>query len=1278
MPRPERPLDPGDDPLLEFAADLRRLREKAGNPTYRELGRRAHYSAGTLSEAAGGKKMPSLAVTLAYVRACDGSEQEWEARWHDVTERMRPEVNDSPAVSPNGESAPYIGLTAFGPEDSGRFFGRERLVEKLVTRLSRQRFLAVLGASGSGKSSLLRAGLLSAVRGVSGGNGDSAPVLLMNPGSRPLQECAVQFGAALGLAAGGLLAEFAEYPRNLGLAARQLVADRDGDVVLIVDQFEEVFTLCQDAEERARFLSALVTATTDPESRTRVVLGIRTDFYTHCARHSELVEAMQDAQVLVGPMTTEELRQAISRPAIDAGYRVENALVSRLVADATGQAGVLPLLSHALLETWRRRHGNILTLTGYESTGGIERSVAQTSEHTFTALSERQQRLANQIFLRMTALGEGTEDTKRRITRDEVDADDPDVAVVLDRLASSRLVTLDDNGIEIAHEALIRGWPRLREWLAEDREGLRVHRQLTEATDAWESVGRDDGWLYRGTRLAIAREWAAGHDTALSQRERRFLDASVAIETREQAIARRRTQRLRQLVALLAVLLVLATAATVYAVRAEQTATSQRNSALAQKVAGQALEMRATNPALAAQLALAAYRVDPSVETRSSVLGMFGTPYSTRVSGHGNRINATALRGDGQVLVTGSWDHTAKLWDVKDSHHPVELGTLSGHTGNVNSVAFSADGGAVATAGWDKTARLWNVSDPAKPGPGVVVGEHPSRVNAVAFSPTAQVLATSDGAGTVRLFDVRDLGRPVLLASLSGHNGNINGLTYSPDGRTLASTGTDTTVRLWDVADPAKARPLGVASGHTGIVHAAAFSPDGRTLATASADQTSRLWSLADLMAPAPLSTMSGHKAIVRSVAFSPDGTTLVSTGFDRAARLWDITDPKSPREKPALAGHTAAVVWATFSRDGRTLATASDDQSARLWDLPGPAISGPAKAACRAVFSPDGRILATGSHDGKVRLTDVGDRRNHRVLGEITGFGDAACGLSFSADGRTIAVGSWDHTMRLVDVTDPRKPVDAGIFSKPADEIDAVAFSPDGRTLATAGDGHTVKLWDVANIAKPVELATLTGHDDDVHSIAFSPDGRTLLTGGWDHTARLWDISAAKSPKPLSVLKGHTDTVFTVAYSPDGKLAATGSADRTSRVWNVSDPAAAKETAVLAGHTDNIISVAFSGDGKTFATGSYDRSVRLWDVSDPAAVRESASLTEDRDRVYAVAFAPDGHTLAGAVADGIVRLWETGPERAAERICAAVHPRITAAEWEQRLPGLDYQPPCP
>ncbi len=1261
MPRPERPLDPGDDLLTEFAADLRRLRESAGNPTYRELGRRAHYSAGTLSEAAGGRKLPSLAVTLAYVRACGGAPGEWEERWHAVAEESRRDGADSPPEPESGEIPPYVGLSAFTSADARRFFGRDKLIEKLVARLAGQRFLAVLGASGSGKSSLLRAGLLPAVKG---------PVVLLTPGARPLQECAVKFAAALGVPAGALLDDFAAHPRNLGLAARQLTDDGAEDVVLVVDQFEEVFTLCQDEQERARFLDALVAATAGPDSRTRVVLGIRTDFYTHCARHAVLAEAMQDAQVLVGPMTTEELRQAISRPAVDTGHRVENALVSRLVADATGQPGVLPLLSHALLETWRRRRGTTLTLAGYESTGGIERAIAQTSEGTFGKLSGRQQRLARQIFLRMTALGEGTEDTKRRIGRAELDTDDEDTAVVLGELASARLVALDDTGIEIAHEALIRGWPRLREWLTQDREGLRVHRQLTEATDAWESVDEDPGWLYRGTRLAVAREWAARQDAALSRRERRFLDASLAVEHAERERDRRRTRRLRQLVALLAVLLVFAVGATVYAVRAESTATDQRNNALAQKVASQALAMRATNPALAAQLALAAYRLDPGADERSSVLGMFATPYSTRLTGHTGRVNTVALRPDGRVMATASWDNTARLWDIADPHHPVPLGTLGGHTANVNNVAFAADGRTAATASFDGTVRVWDVSDPARPGPGTVIEKHEGKAYAVAFSPAGPLLATADVTGTLRLYDTTDPARPRPLGELTGHTSYVNNLAFSADGKLLASASADKTARLWDVASRTQ---LGVATGHTDVVHSVAFSPGGHTLATASQDQTARLWDVTDPARPAQLASLTAHKATVRSVAFTADGRTLATTGFDRTARLWDVTDPKQPRERLALPGHIGVVGSAVFTRDGRTLATASDDQTARLWDLPGPGIPAHTAQACHVAFGRDGRLLATSGYDEAVRLYDRADPAAPRLLATIGGFGNAVCGVAISPDGRTLATGSWDHTMAVRDITDPAHPGPQTVFNRYHDDIDAVAFSPDGRFLATAGDGHTARLWDLADRLHPVEIAKLEGHEDDVHTLAFSPDGRTLATAGWDHTARLWDVSAPRAPRTLAKLDGHTDTIFSVAFSPDGKRVATASADRTVRLWDVTTPAPV--ATVLAGHTDIVMSVSFSGDGRTLATGSYDRSVRLWDV---ATAAPAAVLPEERDRVYAVQYAPDGHTLAGAGADGTVRLWETDPGRAAERICAVAAPRISEAEWTASLPGLDYTPPCP
>ncbi|WP_329080575.1 nSTAND1 domain-containing NTPase [Streptosporangium sp. NBC_01469] len=872
MPRRERPLDDGDDRLLRFAADLRRLRVKAGNPSYRELAKRAHYSAGTLSEAAGGRKLPSMAVTVAYAKACGADPAEWEARWRSLAEESnRPDPSETA-----GETPPYVGLRSFGPKDANRFFGRERLVEKVVAHLSRHRFIAVLGASGSGKSSLLRAGLVPAL--------GSHPVLAITPGTHPLRECAVHLAARLGVTPGGLLAELTGDPRNLGLATRQLLARHASatDVVLVVDQFEEIFTLCPDLAERAAFIAALVAAARDPDSRTRVILGVRTDFYPHCARYPDLAEVLQDSQVLVGPMTTEELRRAITQPAVDMGYRVEVALVSRLVADATGQPGVLPLVSHALLEAWGRRRGNTVTLAGYEATGGIERAVARTSEEVYSALGPERQALARQVFLRLTALGEGTEDTKRRISRGEIDH--PDTAAVLERLAGARLVTLDDDTVELAHEEVIRSWPRLRDWLTEDREGLRIHRRITEAAQAWESEDRDEGALYRGTRLAVARDWAAGNHSLLSPGERGFLEAGIAAEAREQEATRRRTRRLRQLAALLAVLLVLATTTTVYAFRAQRTATQQRDIALSQKVAAEATDLRDANPALSAQLSLAAYRLSPTGEARDSLLGTFAVPYATRLTGHGSRVNTVAVSADGRRLVTASRDRTVRVWDVGDPHRPRHLLTLTGHSDNVNAAAFSPDGRTVATAAWDNTARLWDITAPGRPRQ-LAVLPHPMGVNAVAFSPDGHTVATAGSDRTARLWNVRD---HRLRATLTGHGDGLVSVAFSPDGRTLATASFDDTARLWDIADPRRPVPLAAPIGHTDSVNMVAFSPDGRLLATAGNDGTTRVWDLTDPRRPRQRTSLEAHTDRVSLVAFSPDRHTVATGGYDRTALLWE------------------------------------------------------------------------------------------------------------------------------------------------------------------------------------------------------------------------------------------------------------------------------------------------------------------------------------------------------------------------------------------------------
>jgi energy-coupling factor transporter ATP-binding protein EcfA2 len=687
-------LDGGNGLLVRFAADLRQLREQAGSPTYRELSRRAYYSAAALSDAAGGRKLPSLAVALAYVAACGGDTTAWEQRWRTIASELADTTTAQPT---NGavESAPYVGLAAFQPEDADRFFGREHLVAQLSTRVTQQRFVVVIGPSGSGKSSVLRAGLIHHhVRSQGLATTPDSPLLIMTPGPYPLDECAARLAALIHTSPTPVHEGLRTNPRSLHLTALQALSGQppNTELLIVVDQFEEIFTLCQNSDERTQFLQVLRSAADAPNSRTRVVLGIRADFYGHCTHHPELIDTLRDAVVPVGPMRTEELRSAIIQPALNAGLRVETSLVSQMIADSTGQPGMLPLLSHALLETWRRRQGTTLTLAGYLATGGITQSIARTAETVYAALSERQQQWARQLFIRLVALGEGSGDTKRRLPRAELELDDPANIAVVERLAQARLLMLDRDSVEISHEALIRCWPRLHEWLTTDREGIRIHRQLTEAANTWESLRHDPGALYRGGRLDLTDQWATtSGDGMLTVREREFLRASLTVQTAEQTAVRRRTRRLGQMLALLTVLLVAAGTATGYAIHAQRQANDQRNRALAQNVLSQATALNATNSALAWQLGVAAYRLAPLPDVRGALLTMMSAPFATPLTDPGKSLGSVAFTPNGHLLATSGIDQSAtslsspssddvRLWDVSDSAHPRGLARLTGLT----------------------------------------------------------------------------------------------------------------------------------------------------------------------------------------------------------------------------------------------------------------------------------------------------------------------------------------------------------------------------------------------------------------------------------------------------------------------------------------------------------------------------------------------------------------------------------------------------------------------
>ncbi|MEV6717475.1 helix-turn-helix domain-containing protein [Lentzea sp. NPDC051208] len=907
MPRGERELVRDGSSLVEFAADLRLLRAKAGTPSYRDMGRTAHYSATTLSDAANGRKLPSLAVTLAFVRACDGDEAEWEQRWHAIAA----ELNENSAMTSAGEKvsgAPYVGLRAFGPDDTHLFFGRERLVAEVLGK--RQRLVLLFGASGSGKSSVLRAGVVPALTAA------GKTTLLFTPGTHPIEQCSVVLASKLGVTARTVMDEWRD-DRALHRFVSQL--STDDETVIVIDQFEEVFTLCGDEDERARFIAALATAATTPGSRCRVLLGMRSDFFAHCSAHPALLDAMPDGQVVVGPMSAEELRQAIVAPARRMNCTVESPLVAELITQAHGRPGVLPLLSHVLLEVWTRRSGNRLSVAGFQQAGGLDGALSRTAEEVFTGLDEAQQQLARMLFGRLVALGEGTEDTKRRLDISEL-SDAPDVAAVLDAFTAARLLTKDGDGVEIAHEALIRAWPRLHGWLRDDRESLRLHRQLADATDAWEAVGEDSGALYRGTRLAMTLGWAAENDAVLTPRERHFLKASRSAEITS-------SRRLRRLVVLLSVVSLVAVTATIVAGNARRTATEQHNAVRAQVVAGEAAALYPTNPQLAVQLALAAHRLAPSTHTKAGLASTL--PLS--VLWHPAEIIAVAVSPDGKTVATGSDDHNVRLWNVTDLRKPLNIATLTGHTETVYSVAFSPDGRTLATSGFDRDVRLWNITD---------------------------------------------LQNPKQIATLTGHTENVHSVAFSPDGRTLVSASWDRTIRLWDLANP---RQVTVVDGFVDILYDARFSPDGRTVAVAGDTVGIWLFDVTDPERPAQLSTIPGHDGGVYEVAFSPDGHTLATAGDDRTARLWDVSDPRRPAELATLKGHNDNVYSVAFSPGGRTLATAGDDLTVRLWNVTdlrhvtGPVtLSGHADAVEVVIFSPDGRTLFTGGWDKTARLLDT------------------------------------------------------------------------------------------------------------------------------------------------------------------------------------------------------------------------------------------------------------------------------------------------------------------
>ncbi|MGX7829549.1 nSTAND1 domain-containing NTPase [Actinokineospora sp. 24-640] len=912
MPRAERPLVPDGSALVEFAAELRKLRQEAGTPSYRELARRAHFSSTTLSDAAGGKRMPSLAATVAYVQACGGDVGAWEQRWRDLVRTTAPFSGPRHEAA---ERAPYVGLAAYRVEDADWFHGREALVDDLSALVADRRFVTVVGPSGVGKSSLLRAGLVSRLRS------RGVPVVLFTPGSHPVEECAVGLARLLGGTPAVTQAELVSDPRGLHRLVRQARAlEQDTDLVLVIDQFEELFTLCRDSEERSTFIDLLARAWRADSSRCRVVIGIRADFYGHCLLDAELTRAVREAHLAVGPMTVDELRRAIVGPAQRSDCVVESALLTTLVAQATGHAGALPLLSHALLETWRYRKGNTLTLAGYERTGAIDGALARTAEDVFAALDPMQQIATRNLFLRLVELGEGTQDTKRRVARTEFD---PEVDAIITRFADARLLVLTSHEVESAHEALLGGWPRLRAWLAADRDGQRLHRQLTEAAATWVQHHRDHGALLRGARLSIIAEWARDR-TRLNRTEREFLDTSVAAEHRERRGVRRRAFILRACVVLLVVLVVTVTTT---AIRANR----QRDMAVALHVVRLADDLLDSDPRLAARMSLVAYRLHPTQVTREALI-------STSAAATAVPLNTLSFHSTidplGRFLAFGDRATDTTVLSATTATGITEVARL---IGGDRSAVYSHNGDMMATVDKNATVRLFDIAEPRPP---YLMSTLPMKAQDVQFGNHGDVLVATEVAQAPRdpdgpptrwknapdshLWDISDPRQPRHLATLPDSSAEV--IKFSPDGRAVVAVdlpdGTGAgKITVWTFHPREAPRLAGRLDtiGHHEAIDAAFL--DSYRLVVLNTRGDLWIWDLSEPITARPIADLDSYTQNVGQIALSPGKQKIGTAGVDTGPMVWDVASPTSHTLAAELRRPSETMIASlAFSRDGGTL----------------------------------------------------------------------------------------------------------------------------------------------------------------------------------------------------------------------------------------------------------------------------------------------------------------------------------------------------------------------
>jgi WD40 repeat protein len=1163
-----------------------------------------------------------------------------------IEQRTREWTPGSDGPGRNGprwtDGCPYRGLLPYGQAHEAVFYGRDRLTAALAGTLAQAGVVMVTGASGAGKTSLLQAGLVPALaRGVQVPGSSSWVRVAMTPGPRPLTELSARLAELGDRDPAVIRKSLADAPEDAHLLISELVGDcaEAAPLILIVDQFEEIFAAGDEegALERAAFIDAVCAAASRPtgprgEPPAVVVIAVRGDYWDRCAAYPQLVPAMQRGQIVVGPMSEADRRRVITGPAEASGLTVEPDLVGAILADlraaGDGGVGILPLLSQAMMLTWEGRDGGQLTRQGYQDAGnraGIARAIEVAAETAYGGLTEDQQAIAREVFRRMTAMGPDRRPSRRAVTGRELRSRWPknqgsEVDAVLEAFARARLLVLDADRTEIAHDVLLQAWPRLRAWLAEDETSMILYGQLAEDVTQWRASGDDRALLYHGVQLAATRQatrvWAAdpGRYPALSTSEADFLRAS------DRALTRGRWRR-RALATLVAVVVIAAlTGAGILVKNARSTAAQQSTAAVAQRLAVQSTALDASDPVTAALLAGAAWRLAPTAQARYSLLQSLAQPVRGVLTAPSGVVTALAYSPDGNMMAAGYSGGAIRLWDLA-SHRTVSATTWGA---TPLALAFTSGGkqleaaGAGAVGSWNLTSQARITTRPLA---------SPAQGSAVAFSPDGGTVATGGADGNIRLWDTatgKEVGAP-----MSSDVSPVDAVAFSPGGTLMAAASTDGNVQLWDTA--------------TGQVAGPALIPNG---------------------------------AAVDTLAFSPDGKLLATGGRDGTARVWDVT---SGSQAGATMATGDTVSGLAFGSGGTTLATAESDGATELWNVAtqtqtGAALTMPGSAAVSALaFSPAADALATGNGDGSIQLWDAAGFHQPSAPLPVGPVGPAAAAAgrspaAFSAGGDLLATSDGHGIIRIWDVASRRL---AGAPLSSYRTVTGLALSPDGKTLAVAGSG--VQLWQTAT-GQRIGTALPASGSGRYRAVAFSPDGTMLATLGADGTARIWNVTTQQEIGGPMTVDGPGALAGTVAFSPNGRTLVTVAGSGQARLWNVATGQPLGKP-MTAGPATTV--AAFSPDGSTLATAGGDGSVRLWDVATRQEI--GTPMTADAQPVYAAVFGPDGSTLATAGGDSSARVWDVAlPANLPQAACGIADVSLTRQQWADYAGTQPFQQVCP